>query len=187
MANKKTDDKRETGASAPVFFLCLLLTSGVSSAQNLSKYYVSSTQPDGILYFIKPQTNFNNPEIKTDFTFDVTYLNTNDSATVNFTYFDKKNIYPESITIAYGDWKYQTTLKRIYVDVDKDRWRYRYTLQIPFDQLVIFYRANAPVITITTNTPRTITIKPVKQWEKNADINHKIMQIIQINKKSISS
>jgi len=182
MANKKQGVVYATGATAPVFFFCFFLATGVSSAQNLSKYYINSVQSGSILYFIKPQTNFNNPKTRTDFIFDVTYLNSNDSATINFSYFDKENINPESITIAYSDWKYQTDLKRIYVDAKKELWRYRYSFKIPFDQLLLFYRAQSPIITISTDSSRIITIRTVKQWEKNADINRKIIQIIQKNK-----
>lgn len=113
---------------------------------------------------------------------DITYLDCNDSATVNFTYTDKESINPETITIAYGSWQYQTTVKQIFIDLKKSEWNYRYTFNIPFDYFPLFFRAKDPVITITTDSDRTVPLHAVKQWKKNAEINHLIIQIIQKNK-----
>ncbi len=192
MVNKMIGRTHGIEAPASIFSLfrrigwlvccAFILVHGKTAAQNLSKYYVSSVQPTGILYFILPQTNFNNPDTKKDFIIDVTYLNSKDSATVNFTFLDKENINPETITIAYSSWKYQTPVKRIYVDTEKDQWRYRYTFSIPFDQLVLFYKAKDPAITLSTGSAHVVSVKTVKQWEKNAEINNRIVQIIQKNK-----
>ena len=188
MANKTISDWKvgtrcNLVPNFPLLLCCaLMLVQCETNAQKPSKYYVTYTQPDGSLYFIQPQTVFSNPETKTDFILDVTYLNSKDSATFSFTFFDKDDLNLETITVAYGDWQYQSTVKRIYVDGEKKLWRFRYTFNIPFDQLVRFYRAKEPVITLTTDTARAIPIKTTKQWGKNAEINQKIMQIIQINK-----
>jgi hypothetical protein len=163
----------------------LVLTANRLSAQAPSKYYVSALQPAGILYFVLPQTNFINPDTKKDFVMDVTYLNSMDTATVNFTYFDnfdREIMGLEKICIAYDRWQYQTSVKRIYVDTEKKQLRYRYTFKIPFNQLVLFYKAKAPVITITTDLSRSIQIRTVKQWGKNYPVNNQIIQIIQKNK-----
>ena len=187
MENKKVASIDKAGVSAPVFFLCklifvLVFATNKLSAQDPSKYYVSSSQPAGILYFVLPQTNFNNPDTKKDFVIDVTYLNSNDSAVVNFTYYDSEIMNLENICIAYDSWQYRTTVNRIYVDAEKKQWLYRYTFKIPFNQLVLFYRSKAPVITITTDSSRNIPIRTVKQWEKNFSVNNRIIQIIQKNK-----
>lgn len=189
MANKKTIG---TGAAAPVFSLfrqtgvlicCVFFMAQCeTNAQKLSKYYVSYSQPAGMMYFIQPQTNFNNTATKEKFISDVTYIDSNDSATINFTFSDKDDLNLKTITVAYGNWQYQSDVQRIYVDMDKKRWRYRYTFQIPFEQLVLFYRAKAPVITLATDSSRNISVKTIKQWKKNAEINNHIMQIIQKNK-----
>ena len=192
MVNKKDTQKDKTGTLVPVFLvcrrICLLiccmaaLIPDKTNAQNPSAYYVSTKHPTGILYFIRPQTCFKNPKTNTDWILDVTYLNSKDSATINFSYFDSENINLETITISYNNWQYQATLKRIFVEADKKQWHYRYTFNIPFSQLVLFYRTKAPVITISTNSSRTIPIHTVKKWEKNADVNNRIIQIIQKNK-----
>jgi len=190
MVNKKTARDQKTGAKAPVFFICqqicmltgalLLATLGLN-AQNLSKYYVSTSQPSGILYFVLPQTNFKNLELKKDFVMDVTYLNSNDSAVVNFTYIDREILNLITVSIAYGSWQYTSTASRIYVDAGKKQWNHRYTFKIPFNQLVLFYKAKEPVITITTDSLRSIPIHTVRQWGKNYPVNNRIMQVIQNN------
>ena len=187
MVNKKRPNSNKTGVSAPVLLLCKMLcvfvfSMNLSSAQDPSKYYVSASHLDGILYFVLPQTNFINPNNKKDFVMDVTYLNSNDSAVVNFTYFDKEIMNFKDICIVYGSWQYQTSVSRIFVDADKKQWRYRYTFKIPFNQLVIFYNSKDPVITITTDSLHIIKIHTVKRWEKNNAVNKRIIQIIQRNK-----
>jgi len=196
MANKKLKTDDQTGDKTPVFFFCLqrllliccvsLLSTDMTSAQKLSKFYVSSSHPSGILYFVLPQTYFRNPDTKTDFVIDITYLDHKDSATVNFTYTDRESISLESITIAYDNWLYKTTVKRIYIDMAKSRWHYRYTFDIPFEKLPLFYRSKNPTITIKTNSERTITLQTVRRWRRNSEINNRIVQIIQKNKESIA-
>jgi len=180
---------KKTGVTTPVFIFCIrmillifVLAPGKTAAQNLTKYYVALYQSDGVLYFVLPQTNFNNPQTKNDFIMDVTCHNSKDSATVNFTYYDRENFNPETIAITYNDWKYHAPVKRIYTDMEKGLWRYRYTFNIPFEQLSLFYKAKSPDITITTDLSRSIPVKTTKQWEKNADVNNKIIQIIQKNR-----
>ncbi|GHT25592.1 hypothetical protein FACS189430_12230 [Bacteroidia bacterium] len=147
-------------------------------AQDLKKYYVSSIQPAGILYFILPQTNFTNPASHTGFSMDVTYLDSGDSATVNFTYSDPANIELRSITFAYLEWGYRAPVKRIYIDTNKNLWVYRYTFAIPFRDLSLFYRTKEPQITLTTDSG-AIPLKAEKaQWKKNADISGRIIGMI---------
>jgi hypothetical protein len=152
-------------------------------AQDLSKYYVSYSQPAGMLYYILPQANFRNPETKSYFIMDITYLDYKDFVTVNFTYTDKESIDLETISVSYNDWLYQTTLKQIYVDIVKSRWEYRYTFDMPLNQFFIFFMAKDPIITITADSHRIILLHTVKRWKKNAEINNRIIQIIQKNKR----
>jgi len=165
-----------------LIFCILMFTQCESSAQKLSNYYVTSSQPEGVLYFIKPQTNFFTPSAKKEFIMDVTYPDYKDTAIINFTFFDKEDIHLQTITVAYNNWQYQSVVQRIYIDREKKQWRYRYSFQIPFEQLVFFYRAKTPILTLTTNSSSTITIKPMKQWEKNSEVNNRIIQVIQKNK-----
>ena len=193
MVNKKEALNVKTGAKAPVFFLlrriclfvcCMLLIQGKTNAQNPSAYYVSSMQSTGILYFVRPQTYFRNLNTNADLIMDVTYLNSRDSATINFSYFDRENINLETINISYDSWQYQTDVKRIFVEMKKKQWHYRYTFDIPFEQLELFYKTNAPVISLAAGS-RTINIQPIRRWRKNSEINNLIIQIIQKNKTSI--
>jgi hypothetical protein len=153
-----------------------MLAQFAANAQKLSKYYTKLSQPEGMVYFIKPQSNFSN------FIMDVTYLDYKDTAVINFTFFDREDITPETLTIKYDNWHYQSDVKQIYIDRKKKQWIYRYSFRIPFEQLVLFYSAKAPSLTITTSSSRIITIKPVKRWKKNLEINNSIIVIIQRNK-----
>ena len=74
----------------PSLFLTFLLLSGWLYSQRLSNYYSSFPQENGTLYFLKTDHKFAGPNNKTTLKFDITYLSTGDSATLNFSYFDNK-------------------------------------------------------------------------------------------------
>lgn len=170
--------KNKVGVTSVI--LTFLALSIQANAQNLTKYYVSSLQQQGILYFIFPQKNFKTPS-KEDFIYDITYLNSSDSATINFSYYDKESVILDSIVLKSSNIEYRSKVKRIFIDKEKGNWHYRYTFKVPFTKLLTFYKTPDPSLNIVTDKG-TRSLPVSEQWKKNVKPTVQIFHIIQKNK-----
>jgi len=196
MVNKEAANNDKPGVFALGLSVCrhvfaviflLLLSTCKSDAQNIAKRFIRVLQPDGNLYFVLPQTNFRSQNARENFIMDIAFLDSKDSATVNFTFFDRDLLIPKTITMVYDNWQYQTSVKQIYAEPERRRWQYRYTFDIPFEQLILFNRASKPVITISTDSSPSISFHTVRRWKKNQEINMMIIRIIQTNQTIVNN
>lgn len=164
---------------APIF---LILTYNVNG-QNISKHYTSSLQSNGMLYFILPQSGFKNNKINSTFIYDITYLTTNDSLTLNFSYYDKSNRDIDSIMFMCDTSQITCSTEKIFVETKKQKWHYRYSTQILFTDLNNFYSqtANPKIILYSEQEIVELHIK-AKHWEKQSSVARKILTLIKHNK-----
>ena len=166
-----------------LFCVSLLFLASTINGQNISKYYNSSLQGNGTLYFIFPQSGFNNNKINCKFTYDITYLTTNDSAILNFSYFDKLDRAIDSVAFITGSHRFSSSAKKIFIETKKTKWHYRYSTNILFTELNVFFNSvdNAKIILYTQQGAVELGIKS-KNWKKQSSVTKKILTLIKYNK-----
>lgn len=165
-----------------LFFVSLLFLTGTINGQNISKFYNSSLQGNGTLYFIFPQSGFHNNKIKSKLTYDITYLTSSDSATLNFSYFDKLDRTIDSVTFISNSQKFSSSIKKIFIETKKTKWHYRYSTNILFTDLNIFFNQadNAKIILHTQQGMVELSIK-TKTWKKQSSVTKRILTLIKHN------
>ena len=163
-----------------LFFLIISIN---SFSQNISKHYTSLRQSKGVLYYILPQNGFKNKDTKNEFIYDITYLTENDSLILNFSYFDKLIREIDSIAIIGGDRKYISLTNKIFIDIKRSKWHYRYSSNFLFNDIkTLFTQINSPTI-ILYSKQGLIELKiKSKTWRKQSAITNKILTLIVYNK-----
>lgn len=160
---------------APIFLILTLNANG----QNISKHYTSSIQSNGMLYFILPQSGFKNNKVNSTFIYDITYLTTNDSVTLNFSYYDKSNRDIDSIMFMRDNSEITSNTEKIFVETKKKKWHYRYSTQILFTDLNNFYsKPDNPKIILYSGQEIVELYIKTKHWEKQSAIIRKILTLI---------
>jgi hypothetical protein len=81
--------QKEAKSHSPLFFvvvfiLLMVFVTNTTKAQKIKKYYVSSKQDKGTLFFIRPQKGFKNKHLGSRLTYDITCFSGADSLTFNF-------------------------------------------------------------------------------------------------------
>jgi len=175
----------QTKAGVPLallLFSFLLFAFSVENlfAQKISKCFVSSDLPDGRLYFIKPMKGFANGG--NDLVFDITYKSKKDSIVFTFTYFDKKELDIDSLLFALGNKIVCCPAKKLYVDVSKSKWEYRYSANLLFSDLSAFFdQENPPKLVVAAHKEHVELHIKNKMWEKQSSIVRKIFKLIKYN------
>lgn len=166
-----------------LFFVLLLLGSNNIKAQNISKYYTSSIQESGTLYFILSQSGFENKNLNGEFIYDITYSTSLDTAVLNFSYFDEFERVIDSIILVTADTKYPSKVSRIFVETTKSKWHYRYSTKFSFADLVAFFNQTLPpdIFIYTQEGLVKLKIKG-RLWNKQSSITKKILTLIKYNK-----
>jgi hypothetical protein len=163
---------------APFFFLFFL---NELSAQKISKYYTSSLQSNGTLYFIFEQSGFKSGS--DDFLYDITYLSTAENATFNFSYFDKAEYEFEKIGWVIKADTLVLPLKKIFIETKKNKWHYRYSAYPVFSMLTNFFNQSEPPAIILFSKKNNISLCIAKsKWKKTSSITKKIFTLINHNK-----
>lgn len=165
-----------------LLFLCL----PDLKAQKASKDYNYLNQENGsILYFIYPCKDFKGTIPGSKFEYDLTYLNSGDSVTLNFLYKGKFFFSIDSISLISSQEVLTSPANKIYVDSSKSDWIYRYGSRFSFEDLYQFFSEQTPPqmkIHGEGVPPISVTIKE-KDWKKRSELNLRIFDLIQINKK----
>ena len=183
---------KEAGLIPPLFFkqiisfstaFVFLLVAQSAAAQKLKKYYTSSIESKGAIYYIFPLKGFKNTTSNSSFVYDITYLASNDSATVNFSYFDKNALVLDSMCFTHKD---QTCsmqpIKKIFIESKKSKWHYRYTTKIAFADLKIFFGVPSnPQISLHSNKGRLQLNEKSRTWKKQAAVITRILELISLN------
>lgn len=171
------------------YLLCCLSLIFIGSTytaqgQKLSKYYTSSNQENGNLYYVSPQSGFHNNSNKSSLTYDITYLSSQSNATFNFSYIDPFIREIDSIAFHYNGKTFTQAAKKLFIDNKKKRWVHRYSSKIPFEDLTqMFQEQSHLTIEIITKKERIPLIASDKKWKSLSSINQKILTLIQYNQK----
>lgn len=165
------------------FSLVFLGLSIPSNAQKISKYFTSSIQENGILYFIKPIKGFKSSSDHKTFTYDITYLTSKDSVTLNFLLKDKDLISPKILIFKLFNDSIQSSLKKIFVEAHKSKWLYRYSATFSVKDMQKFYASKVPptLKIITQKQEKIILDHDHVKWKKQSSILSKIFQMIRMN------
>jgi len=165
-----------------LFFLSLLFLVSANNAQNISRYYTSSLQENGTLYFIFPQSGFGNNDSKSKLTYDITYLTTNDTATLNFSYFDASRHVVDSVSFIGNNKRYSSSVKKIFIGTKRRKWHGRYSSKVLFTDLNSFLSlTDKPrIILYTQQGAVELTIK-ARTWKKQSSVAKKILNLIKYN------
>ena len=165
-----------------LFFVSFLLLTSKINGQNISKYYTSSLQEKGTLYFILPQSGFENNRIKSKLIYDITYLTKNDTVTLNFSYFDKLDRTLDSVVFVNVNQRFSGRVKKLFIETKKSKWHYRYSSKILFNDINIFFTQpdNPKIILYTQQGTVELNIK-TKTWRKQSSVTKKILTLIKYN------
>lgn len=151
-------------------------------AEKIEKYYVSSLLKDGTIYHILPQQGFKSEG--GSLVYDITYLNSRDSATLNFSYLGELPLSIDSIIFVYTDLRIALPTKAFFMEPRKNKWKHRQTVHISYPALCsLFEREQAPQIILSTSKDLlTLEITP-KKWREQSERITKILSLIRFNKK----
>lgn len=160
--------------------LMFILSSSILYSQDLSKYYISYTQEEGDLYFIYPFTEYKNIQDGSTLSFDITYLESQDSATLNFTYLTDKTFKADSLCLLLTAQNYCYTAEKIYQDFKKKKWENRFGLKLPIGDLIQFSKSESPpsLRIISIQSRMDYSVKQ-KKWDEYQSAIDKILYIIQ--------
>ena len=183
MVNDLPIRKRKRLLIASSFFI-LLFASQAAFGQKLSKHYVSYPKDSTILYFVYKFGDWKNKASHATLTYDLTYETSNDSLTFNFTYADKNSIETDSLVIRSNDHMIAAKTGRLFVDIKKNKFQYRYTTRFPFREFEAFFIDHPyPVEMVLVTHSRQPVIMTIarNKWDKQRDIIHKILTLIEMN------
>jgi len=167
----------------PFFSFILIVTiSYTTSAQKISKYFTSSMQDDGALYFIEPKQEFKNNDEHCKLFYDLTYLTTNDSITLNFTYSDKEIRKIESLSFIQGNVNISTHTKKLFVESENDIWIHRYSAKFLFNDLDFLFQQRKKASILIHHCGKSVKLEIEKRkWNKQSELLTKILLMIKAN------
>ena len=168
---------------AIISFLVIFTTSFTVSGQKISKYYTAALIDSGTLYFIFPLDDFLDDVSKNRLIFDISYLSSRDSATVNFSYFLSSAHPAKALTFKAGDRVTECTPMKLFMDVENhQKWHHRFTTTIHLSDLEQFFQSVMPpeIIIATDDSLYTYRIKK-HHWKKQGSIVMSILQMIGAN------
>lgn len=168
-----------------ISILCLsFVFSTMLLSQNIEKSYTSSVRGEETVYFIYPMKKFKSINAPKELEYDITYNHTQDSITYNFTFFYKEPFSCETVLLKNDDTNINVSAKMLFIEPKKDLWIHRVSLKIPYDTFKTFYSSSSPYEIIVNKGTENITFNiKSKDWDKQASIFKRIMQVIELNKK----
>jgi len=183
MVNNQT--KRELRSLPFCFFIFLMCFSSSVCGQNINKYYTSSIQESGTLYFIELKQEFENKIKRSKFSYDLTYLTSKDSISLNFTYSDKTIRGIDSISFVQNNNRISSKAEKIFIETDKKLWNHRYSTKfLVKDMHTVFQQSLKPIILVHYgNESMQLDVKNNK-WRKQSEIMLKILTLIEANIKT---
>ncbi len=168
-------------------FFCLLIVlfSFPVHGQKISNYYVSSIQGNDNLYFIKPQGGWENKTHNSSLEYDITYLSSNDSAVLNFSYFDPENLDIRNLVLKTGNDSVVGITKTIFIDSAKSKWKYRLTTTFLLTDLKKFFSDSGQPVFIIISGEKQIVQLTIRRkiWVNQRQIVSRILEMISLNRK----
>jgi hypothetical protein len=162
------------------YFLAASYNPAGAKAQNISRYYTSYQQQNGMLYYIFPLRNFSSFNSRNDFLFDITYSTEKDSVILNFSFLSKQTLFILGLTLE----KISSPAKKIYIDFKKNKWFYRYSCMFSFEDIKSFFsKKEKPTIFLITEQQNIEITTSAKNWKKISAALSKIFIVVEQNKK----
>lgn len=167
-----------------IVFLIFSLSAPFSvTGQKLTRYYTAALLDSGTLYFIFPLDDFQEKVTKSRLIFDISYLSSRDSATVNFSYFLPSARPADSLTFQSPDKVTNCPSTKLFMDIEnQQKWHHRFTCTIHLKDLALFFQSVVPPeIIIATNEGRHVYRIKKSQWKKQGNIISTVFQMIEAN------
>lgn len=162
--------------------LLLLTTLVISStlwAQSAHKRYITRMTKDGMCYFFRA-TELSATEDISHFEYDITYLDWQDSITVNYTAYTSSPAIPVDLAITNGTLTYPCTdYKHLYVEFRKKGYEVRMTSRYALADFEQLLDAPQPLtfVFMQGNEKKSAAYKP-KAWQKERNTIKQILQLI---------
>jgi len=173
---------RRGGYLPLLLFLFSLFTFTELKAQKISKYYTVSSQKDGSLYFIEPEYSFESKKENCDLIFDMTFLSTEDSLLLNFSFISPEIVEIDSVRFTSDQKNIGSEAKKLFIEDEKKAWKHRYSSQFLFDELYdVFQSEKSPNLTVFSEGQSILLTMKQSKWKKKRDIVTKIFQMIEVN------
>ena len=128
--------------------------------------YVMRHSPEGALFFIRPNT-LNGTTNKSYLQFDITHLNTTDSASIKMTTYENTLVEIDSVVVLVGESRYVcSAVASIYKEKENKSWVHRSECVLPYlDVKEVMISEPAPVIEVYTNKGSNTYTLSVNKWK----------------------
>ena len=129
--------------------------------------YVMRYGPDGLLYFIRPN-QFYSSDSKTELSYDITHLNTTDTASVKMTIYETTLVRIDSVAIVSNGARYLCDdVVSIYKEKNNKRWEHRCDCPFPYQVVKSAMTAEqSPTVIVYTNKSTLSYTMAANKWER---------------------
>ena len=163
---------------------CILSFTSVF-AQKTEDMYVMRHSSDGLLYFIRPNL-FYSSDSKTELSYDITHLNTTDTASVKMTIYETALIHVDSVAIVSNGARFLCDdVVSIYKEKNRKLWEHRYECPFPYEAVKSAMTAEqAPTVIVYTNKSTSSYTMAAKKWAKLSSCFSEIFMLIDESKRN---
>lgn len=158
----------------------------VASAQKIKNHYVVREEADATILYMMPVTLFE-ADGYGELTYDITWrdLVGDDAspATLNFTYYASEPLEATTLEIRGERLSLAAPCRKLYIDPENRRWKHRYTLSFPEEELFVLYQESSPELVL--HTPKGEVHFEVKNraWGEYQPIGQRIVETIRLNRR----
>ncbi len=168
-----------------IFIFTLLIFTTFVQAKDLSDYFRMMPRQNDLLYFIKPIELPNAERGKEYAEFDITYITSLDSATMNMSIYTPSMLETDSIVLCGANiYESIPVFETFFIEPEKKvGWVHRYSCFIPFFTLQKLYTSEMPwELRIYHKSGSIIFKQTTREWKDEADRMNKIINVIRVNK-----
>ena len=136
-------------------------------AEKTEDMYVMRHSPEGQLFFIRPNT-FYSTDNKSELLFDITHLNTTDTASIKMTVYETTLVNVDSVALLCEGQRYIcNTVESIYKEKEKKHWIHRCDCVFPLKAVKLAMIADqAPTFVVYTNKSTLSYTLVANKWTK---------------------
>ena len=164
-----------------VFAVSLLVSVSSVSAQSINKRLFSHVTQKGTVYFIgEKRLSSPDPDIKR-FEYDLTYLASGDSVTVNFTVISSNPNNIETLEICNGEKNVEATnVELLFHEIQKKNYVVRTTSRVSYQELKDILKTDIPIwfdFSRTDGQKSRSQYKP-SEWKKEKELFERVFYLI---------